>query len=43
MLAFEATPTHVMIGLGVVDLVHVITQKDMRDVVFEWEFISNLD
>src|SRR5215216_85013 len=27
MLAFEATPTHVMIGLGVVDLVHVITKK----------------
>ena len=43
MLAFEATPTHVMIGLGVVDLVHVITKKDTRDVVFEWEFISNLD
>src|SRR3954471_7897355 len=27
MLAFEATTTHVMIGLGVVDLVHVITKK----------------
>ena len=27
MLAFEAIPTHVMIGLGVVDLVHVITKK----------------
>ena len=27
MLAFEATPTHVMIGLGVVDLVHVVTKK----------------
>ena len=27
MLAFEATPTHVMIGLGVVDLVHVITKR----------------
>ena len=26
MLAFEATPTHVMIGLGVVDLVRVITK-----------------
>ena len=26
MLAFEATSTHVMIGLGVVDLVHVITK-----------------
>ena len=26
MLAFEATPTHVMIGLGVVDLVHVVTK-----------------
>ena len=27
MLAFEATPTHMMIGLDVVDLVHVITKK----------------
>ena len=27
MLSFEDTPTHVMIGLGVVDLVHVITKK----------------
>ena len=43
MLAFEAIPTHVMIGLSVVDLVHVITKKGTRDVVFEWEFIRNID
>jgi hypothetical protein len=28
MLAFETTPFHVMIGFGVVDLVHVITKDD---------------
>ena len=33
MLAFEATSTHVMIGLGVVDLVHVIT-KNTRGMLF---------
>ena len=33
MLAFEAIPTHVMIGLGVVDLVRVITKTTARDVV----------
>jgi len=38
MLAFEATPSHVMIGCGVVNLVRVITKSNQRDVVFEWEF-----
>ena len=33
LLAFEATPTHMMIGLGVVDLVHVIT-KNTRGMSF---------
>ena len=33
MLAFEAIPTHVMIGLGVVDLVHVITKRT-REMLF---------
>ena len=38
MLAIVAAPPHVMIGRGVVNLVHVITKDDSRDVVFEWEF-----
>ena len=37
MLAIAATPPHVMIGRGVVNLVRVITKDDSRDVVFEWE------
>ena len=37
MLAIEPAPTHVMIGLGVVNLVHVITKDSQRDAVFEWE------
>ena len=43
MLAIVATPPHVMIGRGVLNLVRVITKDDSRDVVFEWEFkvISN--
>jgi hypothetical protein len=38
MFAFETTSSLVMIGLGVVDLVRVITKGNARDVVFEWEF-----
>ena len=37
MLAIAATPPHVMIGRGVVNLVRVITKDDSRDVLFEWE------
>jgi hypothetical protein len=37
MIALEAASTHVMIGLGVVNLVHVITKDSQRDAVFEWE------
>jgi hypothetical protein len=37
MLAIVAAPPHVIIGLGVVNLVRVITKDGTRDVVFEWE------
>ena len=40
MFAFETTPSHVMIGFGVVNLVRVITKTTKRDVVFEWEFMG---
>ena len=41
MFAFATTPSHVMIGFGVVNLVRVITKTTKRDVVFEWEFMDN--
>ena len=40
MFAFATTPSHMMIGFGVVNLVRVITKTTKRDVVFEWEFMG---
>ena len=40
MFSFAATPSHVMIGFGVVNLVRVITKTTKRDVVFVWEFMG---
>ena len=47
MFAFATKPSHVMIGIGVVNLVRVITKTTKRDVVLSgssWDnFIINLN
>ena len=40
MFTIEATSSHVMIGLGVVNLDRV-TLKQFEGYCFEWEFINN--
>jgi hypothetical protein len=42
MLAFESAPIHVMIGLGVVDLVHVITKTTRGMLVLSGSSSSNM-
>ena len=41
MFTIEATPSHVMIGHGLVDLDHVTLRQPKR-CWFEWEFFSNM-
>ena len=41
MFTNETTPSHVMIGHGLVDLDHVITYR-IEGCLSKWEFLSNM-
>ena len=41
MFTVETTPSHVMIGHGVVDMDHVIT-RGLEGCLSKWEFLSNM-